>query len=309
MPQFEFYNLLLCYNYFNGYAIQIANFIFSIIGSAMIIYGNTIIPFYIDINIYKFLFSINIPYFIVIVIFNIVFLLFRWTDLMNNGANLWAFGLSIIQIYVAIFGIITNLINDTMIFYNISNYQKLSIQKNSPKFPLLTKGEIYNTKIILPIIFIIWINILYLCISDAILINLRINGSYSKYCLALKKEELYNSQNIELNQKKQKIPKKKKISKKQKKQKNQNTNNNNNNNNTDNNIEINESINKDKNNNENNGIGLINGSINKDNNNKNISKEQNSGKKNKHIQESQNALVQNEEKNNNGKLVDYEEKK
>lgn len=303
MAQFEFYNLLLCYNYFSGYAIQIANFIFSIIGSAFILYGNTRIPFYIDISIYKFFFSINIPYFIFIVIFNIIFLIFRWTDLMNNGANLWAFGLSIIQIYIAIFGIITNLINDTMIFYNISNYQKLSIQKKSPKYPLLTKGEIYNTKIILPIIFIIWINILYLCISDSILINLRINGSYSKYCLALKKEELFNSQNAELNRRKQKIPKKKKISKKQKNQKNQkNQNMNNNNDNTDNNIVIDDSVNKVKNNNDINGIQIINDdNINKDNNNdKNISKDKNVGKKKKDIQESQNVLVQNEEIHNNG---------
>ena len=303
MPQFEFYNLLLCYNYFNGYAIQIANFIFSIIGSAFILYGNTRIPFYIDISIYKFFFSINIPYFIFIVIFNIIFLIFRWTDLMNNGANLWAFGLSIIQIYIAIFGIITNLINDSMIFYNMSNYQKLSIQKNSPKYPLLTKGEIYNTKIILPVIFIIWINILYLCISDSILINLRINGSYSKYCLAIKKEELFNSQNAELNQRRQKIPKKKKVSKKQKNQKNQNMNNNNNDN-TDNNIVIDDSVNKVKNNNDNNGIQIINDdNINKDNNNdKNISKDKSVGKKKKEIQESQNVLVQNEEIHNNGNL-------
>ena len=303
MPQFEFYNLLLCYNYFNGYAIQIANFIFSIIGSAFILYGNTRIPFHIDISIYKFFFSINIPYFIFIVIFNIIFLIFRWTDLMNNGANLWAFGLSIIQIYIAIFGIITNLINDSMIFYNMSNYQKLSIQKNSPKYPLLTKGEIYNTKIILPVIFIIWINILYLCISDSILINLRINGSYSKYCLAIKKEELFNSQNAELNQRRQKIPKKKKVSKKQKNQKNQNMNNNNNDN-TDNNIVIDDSVNKVKNNNDNNGIQIINDdNINKDyNNDKNISKDKSVGKKKKEIQESQNVLVQNEEIHNNGNL-------
>ena len=245
MPQFEFYNILLCYNYFNGYAIQITNFIFSIIGSSFTIYGSTRIPFFIDINIYKFFFSINIPYFIFIIIFNIVFLLFRLTDLMNNGANLWAFGLSIIQIYIAIFGIITNLINDIMIFYNISNYQRLSIEKKSSKYPLLTKEQICNTKIILPIIFIIWINILFLCISDSILINLRINGSYSKYCSAIKKEELFNSQNDQLKPKKLKKPKKKK---KQNKQKTNNTELNNNDKIISNNKNV---ITKDENNNKN----------------------------------------------------------
>ena len=219
MPQFEVYNLLLCYNYFNGYAIQITNFIFSIIGSSFVIYGSARIPFHIDVNIYKFFFSINIPYFIFIIIFNIVFLLFRCTDLMNNGANLWAFGLSIIQIYVSIFGLITNIINDTMIFYNLYNYQKLSKEKNSNKYPLLTKGEISNTKFILTIIFLIWINILFLCISDSILINLGINGSYSKYCSAIKKEELFNSQNNEVKPKKPKKPKKVKKQKNQKFQK------------------------------------------------------------------------------------------
>jgi hypothetical protein len=113
---------------------------------------------------------------------------------MNNELNLWGYGLSIIEIYISIFGIITNIINDSMIFYNINDYQKSSMLKKTKK-STLTDGQLLYTKIILIIIFVIWINILFLAISDNVLINLKIDGSYNNYYKSMKIEkEIYVEQ-------------------------------------------------------------------------------------------------------------------
>ena len=129
MYQINYYRFLLCYYYFSAVFIQITSFFLSIIGIILTKIGVHKIPFYIDVNIYEILFNINIPYFFFIIIFNIIFYFFRCANLMNSELNLWGFGLSIIEIYVSIFGIVTNLINDSMIFYNTYYYQKSNMLK------------------------------------------------------------------------------------------------------------------------------------------------------------------------------------
>ena len=217
MEQFDLYNLLLCYKYFSAKTIQITNLTITIIGCFIIKYGLRIIPFFIEDDIYEFFFFINIPYFFLIIFFNIIFFIFRYLRLMNDELNLWGFGLAIIEIYISIFGIITNFIDDFLIFYNISLYQKKS-QKNSKKYPLLTNDQLVGTKIILPLIVFLWINILYLSITDCILINFKINGSYHTYQMALKQENLIFEENMKKNfkPKKNKNKKKKKEKKKDK---------------------------------------------------------------------------------------------
>ena len=194
MAQFNFYRLLLCYNFCSALAIQIISCFFSIIGIILTQIGIHKIPFYINNDIFEIFFTINIPYFLFIIIFNIIFFIFRCAKLMNNELNLWGYGLSIIEIYISIFGIITNIINDSMIFYNINDYQKSSMLKKTKK-STLTDGQLLYTKIILIIIFVIWINILFLAISDNVLINLKIDGSYNNYYKSMKIEkEIYVEQ-------------------------------------------------------------------------------------------------------------------
>ena len=247
MYHFDVFDLLLCFKYFSPQMIQLTSFLLSIIGCLLIRYGLSKIPFFIDAHIYEFFFFLNIPFFFFIISFNIIFFIFRCCRLMNTDLNLWGFGLAIIEIYISIFGIITNILNDIMIFYNISFYQQKALKKNSSKTPILTEVQLKSTKIILPIILFMWINILYLSITDCILINYKINGSYYTYRLALNQENLFSEEyNAMKNVKKKK---KKKEKNKTVQEINDNKNNNesitilNNENTPNNNINIQESVN------------------------------------------------------------------
>ena len=187
--------LLLCYNRFSPLIIEITCLILCLIGGILTHFGLLGIPFHIDSNIYKFFFFINIPYFTIIAILNGIFLVFRCLNLINNTLNLWGYGLSIIEIYLALFGLITSLINDSLIITNIRNYDILS-KRNSEKYPMITPDEELNTKIILPIILFIWFNFLLMALTDNLLINLKINGSYHNYELAIEENRKFiESQN------------------------------------------------------------------------------------------------------------------
>ena len=246
MFHFDIYKCLLCYNYFSPLMIQLTSFFSSIIGCILTKYGISVIPFHIDDVIYRYFFFINIPYFIIIILFNLTFFIFRCANLMNNELNLWGFGLSIIEIYISIFGILTNLINDIMVFYNISNFKKLSSDKKQKKFPIVTEDQIMMTKIIFLFIFLIWINILFLSISDSILINFKSYGSYYSYNLAIKTEKIYEDTHQKKKKKKKKKQKREIGKKNNNKEDNiKHTNNKKNEtemNNNNNNIENNESI-------------------------------------------------------------------
>ena len=218
MLKFDCVRLLLCYYYFPALAIQISCWILSIFGGILTQFGLSLIPFYIDNYIHKFFFLINLPYFILIFLFNLTFFIFRYADLMNDELNLWGFSLCIFEVYVVVFGIVTNLINGAMIMYNIKYYQELSIKTKSKKYPMLKYEQIRNTKIILIIILIIWINILFLSISDIILINLKINDSYYNYKLSMEIENKNTEEQKNNMKKKKKIKKKKKKNPQEKKQ-------------------------------------------------------------------------------------------
>ena len=115
---------------------------------------------------------------------------------MNDSLNLWGYGISIVEIYFNIFGIITNTINDIMIFYNIDYYEKSLSSKKSNKLKKMSSIQIISPKIILPIIFIIWINSLLLAITNNILIYLKINSSCYNYKLSLAIEDYYYKRNV-----------------------------------------------------------------------------------------------------------------
>ena len=112
---------------------------------------------------------------------------------MNYKLYLWGYGLSIIEIYISLFGLVTNLINDSLIITNIKNYDILS-KRNAEKYPMITPDEKLNIKIILPIILFIWLNFLLMALTDNILINLRINDSYHRYELAIEENRIFESQ-------------------------------------------------------------------------------------------------------------------
>ena len=187
--------ILLCYILISPLIIEIILFSLCILGLIITYFGLSKLPFYIDSKIYKIIFFINIPYFIMMIILNIIFLIFRYYDLMINKLYLWGFGLSIVEIYIALFGIITNLLNDAMIISNMRYYNEISKNMKSSKYPMITPKELLYTKIILPIILFFWINMLLMSLADNLLINLRVKGSYRLYELALKEERNNRNQN------------------------------------------------------------------------------------------------------------------
>lgn len=189
------YHLLLCYYFFSAFYIQITSYFLTIIGIILTKIGVHKMPFKKNFDIYEIFFNINIPYFLFIIFFKVIFLIFRCIDVMNNDLNLWGYGLSIIEIYVSAFGIVTNIINDSMIWYNIY-FEKGS--KNN-----ITNEELKNMKIYLLSIIFIWINILFLSITDNVLINLKINDSYYHYNKS-KKTEIKISTNLKLEEERKK---------------------------------------------------------------------------------------------------------
>lgn len=203
MNGFDSTRLLLCYYYFSAFYIQLSSYLLSTTGILLTIMGLYYIPFNIDVDIYKTFFYLNFPYFILILILNIAFSVFRCLNIMNDNYNLCGYCLSIISIYIHIFGIIINIINDIMILNNISFYQKLAVNKQSKDYPLLNNIEIISTKVILSLILFIILNLLFLSIADNILIGLKINDSYYHYKLSIN-IELKNKELEDNNKKKKK---------------------------------------------------------------------------------------------------------
>ena len=185
-------SFLLCFTRLSPKYLEIISLIISTIGGILTFFGLSGIPFYVDSNIYKILFFINIPFFQIIIILNIIFLFFRYYDLINNKLNLWSYVLSIVEIYICLFGIVFCIINDCLIINNMKYYHEETKRKKSPKYPKITLKQWLYTEIILPIILFIWINLILIAISDNLLIYLKISGSYHKYELALEEEDNFN---------------------------------------------------------------------------------------------------------------------
>ena len=192
---------LFCYTRFKAKYLEIISLLISIIGGIITFFGLSGIPFYIDSNIYKIIYIINIPSFFVIILLNIIFLFFRYYDRINNELNNLSYGLSVVEIYFDLFGIIINLINDALIISNIQYYNELSKKKKSSKYPLITPKQKLYIEIVLPIILFIWINLILMALSDNLLINLKINDSYHKYELALEDEDNFNKNKDKENSK------------------------------------------------------------------------------------------------------------
>jgi len=194
MSNFDCTSIILCYKRFSPLAIEITSIILSLIGGIITYFGLLKIPFRIDSNIYRTFFLINIPYFIIIIILNFSFMLLRHFELIYNKLYIFSFCLSIAEIYISLFGIITNILDDSLTLNNMKFYQQLYSKKNSTKYPMITLEEWLYTGISFSIIFFFWINILLLNLSENLLINLKISGSYHLYKLAIKREKDYEEQ-------------------------------------------------------------------------------------------------------------------
>ena len=176
--------ILLCYIAFPPMLIEISSSILSIIGGATIYYGLSGIPFHSIDKIYKTIFIMNIPFFIILILINILFIFFRAFDKINNEFNLWCYYISMIEMIFSTIILFINLIYDSFIIKEIIDI-------------VLTRKEWLFTKIILSIIPFILINILLMNVADNLLISLKINGSYRQYELAIEAENKQNNNNAE----------------------------------------------------------------------------------------------------------------
>ena len=167
--------ILLCYIVFSPMLIEISSSILSIIGGIIIYYGLSRIPFHLIDKIYKTIFIINIPFFIILMIINILFIFFRVLDKINNERYLWCYYLSMFEMVISTIDLLLNLIYDSFIIKQIIGIVQ-------------TRKEWLFTKIILSLIPFILINILLMNVADNLLISLKINGSYRQYELAIEAE-------------------------------------------------------------------------------------------------------------------------
>ena len=128
--------ILLCYIVFSPMIIEISSSILSIIGGIIIYYGLSGIPFHSIDKIYKTIFIMNIPFFIVLMIINVLFIFFRAFDKINNELNLWCYYLSMFEMVISAIDLFLNLIYDSFIIKEIIGI-------------VLTRKEWLFTKIIL----------------------------------------------------------------------------------------------------------------------------------------------------------------
>jgi len=176
--------ILLCYIKFPPMLIEISTSILSLIGGVLIYYGLYEIPFHSIDKYFKLLFTMNIPFFILLMITNILFIFFRYFDKINNEFNLWCYYISMSEIIISTVNLILNLIYDTFVIQEIINI-------------VLTRKEWLFTKIILSLILFILINILLMNVTDNFLISLKINGSYCQYEMAIEAENNINKKKEE----------------------------------------------------------------------------------------------------------------
>ena len=177
---------------FTALTLELIMGFFTIFGIILSFYGVNKIPFYIDKILFKHIFTTNIPFLIIILLILCIFILFRKLRLINNKLNTCCYYLSIILIMISLLGFILNLIVDIFILNNLYFYDKKAKRnKNTP----LTDKEWKDTLMVLLFIFVTYIVLIFLSLSDNLRINLKINDSYYQYQLAI--EEEINNEKIE----------------------------------------------------------------------------------------------------------------
>ena len=180
---------------FTALTLELIMGFFSIIGIIISFYGINKIPFYIDKILFKHIFTINIPFLIIILFILCLFILFRKFRLINNKLNNCCNYLSIILVSISLLGFLLNLIVDIFIINNVYFYDKKAKRNKSKQ---LTDKEWSDTVMVILFTFIIYLALIFLSLSDNLRINLKIDDSYYKYQLAIE-EEINNEKNIQNN--------------------------------------------------------------------------------------------------------------
>ena len=177
---------------FTALTLELIMGFFTIFGIILSFYGVNKITFYIDKILFKHIFTTNIPLLIIILLILCIFILFRKLRLINNKLNNCCYYLSIILITISLLCFILNLIVDIFILNNLYFYDKKAKRnKNTP----LTDKEWKDTLMVLLFIFVTYLVLIFLSLSDNLRINLKINDSYYQYQLAI--EEEINNEKIE----------------------------------------------------------------------------------------------------------------
>jgi hypothetical protein len=177
---------------FTALTLELIMGFFSIIGIIISFYGINKIPFYIDKILFKHIFTINIPFLIIILFILCLFILFRKFRLINNKLNNCCNYLSIILVSISLLGFLLNLIVDIFIINNVYFYDKKAKKNKSAQ---LTDKEWNDTVMVILFTFIIYLALIFLSLSDNLRINLKIDDSYYKYQLAI--EEEINNEKLE----------------------------------------------------------------------------------------------------------------
>lgn len=209
---------LCCFNKLIALHIEILTGILIFIGIIIDIFGKNCIPFdSTDNDILKLFFDLNFYFFIFIFIPLILFVILRVKLLVNISTkmNRICLCLSLFQMVTGIFGFIFHFVSSVFIINGLISFEKVIKKKLKEnikvKDQLMTTGQWTKIIFILTSIFIIWVLIMMLLISEIIRIFLKINGPYKDYKKALKEENQYinainysdsNASGININKKK-----------------------------------------------------------------------------------------------------------
>ena len=193
--------LLLCYNNLRALQIEIAIFISSILGVILTFLGLLFIPFEIDSKIHKLIFLLNYPLSIFIIIISMIFFFCRIKYIINDKYNIYFYFLSLFLIILCVLELILNLVNNSLIINNMYYNDYFANNKLVKTKKALTKIQWIFTVSLICILIINLFSLILLSLSENLRINLQIDGSYSNYLLAIKKEEEYIAKENEQNSK------------------------------------------------------------------------------------------------------------
>ena len=188
--------ILLCFNHFRALQIEITILISSILGILFTIFGYFYIPFEIDSNYHKIIFSINFPLLFLISLISLIFIKFRLKYMINDKYNLYFYFLSLGLVILCMVEFILNIINDSLIINNMYYNDLFYKNKKYKNIKKLSKNKWVISIIIMIILIINFFSLILLSLSQNLRIHLQIDGSFHNYLLALKLEEKISKNQI-----------------------------------------------------------------------------------------------------------------
>ena len=165
--------------------IEILQLFFSLIGIIITLYGLLLISYFVDENIFKIIFSLNIVFYISISIISMILFILRIKDLINSKYNSCCYFLSIGVIIISLLGFIMNILEDAFLLNNM-NISASNSEENIESKSIMRQRRAFIMVMI--IILFLYLILILLSLSDNLRINLKIDDSYYNYQLALKEE-------------------------------------------------------------------------------------------------------------------------